>query len=76
MARYFVIVWNNYGVRVEEPAGDDIAQAKIIAKRKRTLSNRTVKIGQAGNAIYHWSRSVHLPYNHWTQRATADEWFT
>lgn len=30
---------------------------------------------QAGNALYHWSRSVHLNRNLWTQRATADEWF-
>lgn len=75
MANYSVIVWNNDGVRREEPASSDLGQAKAIAKQNRTMLNRTVKIGLAGNSIYHWSRSTHLQNNHWVQRATADEWF-
>lgn len=75
LVRYSVIVWDNAGVRTEEPAGNTIEEAKALAKQRRILANRTVKIGQAGNALYHWSRSVHLNRNHWTQRATADEWF-
>ncbi len=73
--RYCVIVWDNAGQRSERPGGNALAEAKILARANRTLANRTVKIGQAGNALFHWSRSTHLDRNHWTSRATADEWF-
>ncbi|MCX7902767.1 MAG: hypothetical protein N2483_10915 [Burkholderiaceae bacterium] len=75
MSRYTVIVWDNHGVRATEPAGDDLQQALAVARLRRTLANRTVKIGMAGNSIRHWVRSQHLLRNHWATRATADEWF-
>lgn len=75
MSRYTVIVWDTRGVRSEEPAGDDIRNARILARKRRTLGNRTVKIGMAGNTIHHWSRAEHLLRNHWSVRATAGEWF-
>lgn len=73
--RYVVIVWDNAGSRKEQPAGNDLDAALALAKRERIIDNRTVKIGMMNNAIFHWSRSVHLDRNHWTRRATADEFF-
>ncbi len=75
MSRYTVIVWSNDGQRVEHSAGNDLSGAMVVAKRERTQENRTVKIGMAGNTIRHWSRSQLLTKNHWSNRATADEWF-
>lgn len=75
MSRYTVIRWDNQGRRSEAPAGDELPEALLEAKKHRTLSNRTVKIGMAGNTIRHWSRAMHLERNHWSSRATADEWF-
>ena len=75
MSLYLVIVWNNAGTRSELPGGNDIEAAKRIAKGQRTMENRTVKIARSGNSLYHWTRSTDLPKNHWSARATADEWF-
>jgi hypothetical protein len=68
-------VWDNDGRRSELPAGHALDGALDLARQQRSLSNRTVKIGLAGNALYHWSRSTRLARNHWSSRLTADEWF-
>lgn len=73
--RYLVIVWDNNGQRRELPGGDVLQEAKGLARTQRTQTNRTVKIAMAGNTLQHWSRSTHLARNHWSARATADEWF-
>lgn len=74
MPGYKVITWDNDGRRFERDA-DRLDEALAVAKRARTKQNRTVKIGHVGNSIYHWSRTTHLPRNHWSVRATADELF-
>ena len=75
MAAFVVVVWDNQGNRSEPAQAGSHAEALTNARQYRTLSYRTVKIGRLGNTIDHWSRSEHLPNNHWTRRATADEWF-
>jgi hypothetical protein len=74
MARYTVIKWDNDGRRIERDA-DDLAEALAHAKACRTIQNRTVKVGHLGNTLHHWTRSTGSTRNHWSARATADEWF-
>jgi len=74
MARYAVIVWDNDGMRSEHDAAD-VSFALRLAKSYRTPENRTVKVGHIGNAIYHWTRTNGATGNHWSARATADEFF-
>jgi len=66
-----VIVWDNSGTRTEYPVANRSA-GLVLAKTKRTMFNRTVKIADAFGSTYHWSRTVGLARNHWTARAVAD----
>lgn len=77
MSAYAVIVWNNAGERQEHPM-PSLLTALDAARGYRTLLNRTVKVGHCGNTVRHWVRSnprAHWARNHWTRRATSDEWF-
>lgn len=71
---YKVIKWDNDGQRIEREASD-LVDALAHAKRARTKQNRTVKVSCSGNAIRHWTRTLGSSRNHWSARATADEWF-
>jgi hypothetical protein len=69
-----VIVWDNEGTRsVQECC--DVKDALAKAKVARTLENRTAKVADAFGSTYHWSRATHLPRNHWSARAVANEAF-
>lgn len=69
-----VITWNNQGKRNIEQC-ESLPQALDLAKKSRTLENRTVKIADVFGSTYHWSRSTHLDRNHWSARAVANEAF-
>jgi hypothetical protein len=69
-----VIVWDNEGERTVEVCAN-VHAALLLAKKSRTLSNRTVKIADVFGSTYHWSRSTHLDRNHWSVRAVASEAF-
>jgi len=70
----YVIVWDNNGARSEHPAGS-LSDALAVARRFRTLDNRTVKVADVFGSTFHWSRSTHLKRNHWSARAVASEAF-
>lgn len=69
-----VIVWDNQGERKVEVCAN-IHAALSLAKKSRSLANRTVKIADVFGSTYHWSRSTHLDRNHWSARAVANEAF-
>ena len=69
--RYRVIIWNNNGDRSEWHA-DTMKHALDLAKDHRTPCNRTVKIGEGGDAIRHWTRTEGRTGNQWASRATAE----
>lgn len=72
--RYVVNTWTNLGNRITYET-DDLADALAWAKGQRSVHNRTVKVGRCDNTIHHWTRAQHAKRNHWSVRATADEWF-
>lgn len=65
---YKVIVWNNNGIRNEYPA-TCLTDAHEIAKKFRTLANKTVKTAWVGESVDHWQRNFK---NHWSRKATAE----
>lgn len=69
-----VIIWDNEGVKTTKPV-ENSAAAKVHAKMARSLSNRTVKIADAGGTTYHWSRNLSATKNHWVARPVANEFF-
>ena len=71
---YQVIVWDNTGTRSVVPC-QTMEQASEVAKSKRTMDNRTVKIADAFGSTFHWSRSTHLHRNHWSSRAVDSSAF-
>jgi hypothetical protein len=69
---YTVTVWDNDGIRHPVEVVDNLAHALAIAKGRRTLANRTVKVGHSGDAIRHWSRTIGARRNHWATHSTAE----
>lgn len=73
---YTIIVWNNAGDITKHPVGHQYLNACVVAKQKRTVDNRTVKIADAFSSTDHWVRTPteHNP-NHWSRMKVADDIF-
>ena len=71
---YSVIRWDNSGQRSESGC-ETLSEALALAKQFRCAAFRTVKVGHCNNAVRHWTRKTGATGNHWSARATADEFF-
>ncbi|EQD42142.1 hypothetical protein B1B_14187 [mine drainage metagenome] len=75
MSAFQVIIWDNSGLRSVHDAPDR-SDALRLAKRARTLINRTVKVADCFGSTHHWTRSQSASKNQWNARAVADEFFS
>jgi hypothetical protein len=69
-----VITWDNVGER-HDVHYESLEDAKRLAKERRILENKTVKICDSLGTLYHWSRVVGVKSNRWIARAVVNDVF-
>ena len=70
-----VITWNNSGER-HAASFESLEDARKLARERRTLENKTVRICDSLGTLYHWARVVGVKNNRWIALAVVNDVFT